>query len=187
MISKVWVEDAWFSTSVRADEILAVRVTMHRPESGPPIETDLHDQPGPCWQLDLVTRGSLGHQGSNVVPLLHARLNTFPQEGPRRLEQLIARHIDDPVGGVIVAANEDDAEWLAGWTESNDRSADPLDHMLVFKSFNEHPPERLEPMRTPSPVERKGHERKGYEQRVTPPIRRQRGSESGSSVAEKFT
>ena len=116
MTCKLWVQDAWYETTIRADKILAVRAAFARGR----------DDDTQNWVLEAVAAEPLGQDGSHVVPLLR-----FVAEGlalDAHLLHFIAAHIDDPDGGLITCSHQRIAEESA-------------DVVFDFRSFDGNPPQ----------------------------------------------
>jgi hypothetical protein len=101
---KLWVQNNAYHTTVRADRIIALRVTV-QPATGEDPHTPFH--------LEAVTADTVGETGGTAVRLCSGQMEDFPAAAPRELARLIARYIDNRVGGVIECADEEIAKDLS--------------------------------------------------------------------------
>lgn len=116
MISKVWVADGWLRTSVRADQILAVRIRYAPSQSA-----------ATTWQVELTTAAPVaGDDGDCIVVVSRGDSEGWAYEQAGELIELIARHIDDPGGGRIDAHHQVD----------EDERTDLLGNLIGFTPFD---------------------------------------------------
>ena len=96
---KLWVQGTGWRATLRADRIVALRVT---------VQASTTDAYGPFY-LEAVTPDAVGETGGTVVRLCSGKTEAFAEEAAYQLAELIARYIDTPDGGHICCMDEEHA------------------------------------------------------------------------------
>ncbi|GAA0651260.1 hypothetical protein GCM10010174_88720 [Kutzneria viridogrisea] len=97
MTCKLWVQDNWTRTAVRADQIVTIRVV---PAAASSATSSIR------WQVEVVTRCPAAGDGGTTVALCRGSHEDIEMDLLSVLVELIATHLDTPNGGVINCVDE---------------------------------------------------------------------------------